>query len=313
MMVQADASSRPDLLRAALDYAAAGVSVHPIVPRGKVPVASCGQCRATRCRGPEHCGHDSCHGLLDATRDPARITTWWTRWPRCNVGISTGPSGLAVVDLDGPAGVQQWQELIGARPTPRTHTVRTPSGGAHLYYAAHPTRPLRSTVRELAPDIDTRGIGGYVVAPPSIRRDGVYRVVTPADVADIPTIPDWVLDAIDKPIPKPRTEPRTPSARPEITGHGRRAAYVGSAVAGEVQRVLDATAGNTTGTGRNDSLNRAAYRLGGLVGAGALDRADAIAALARAAEAIGLGEREAARTILSGLAAGIEHPREIPA
>lgn len=297
---------QPELVRAALEYAHAGMFVHPITPRRKSPVGACGQCRATRCRGPEHCQHDACHGLKDAARDPDRITTWWTRWPRANIGIATGPSGLAVVDLDGPAGIQQWQELIGTRPTPRTLTSRTPSGGAHLYYAAHPDRPLRSTAGQIAASIDTRGLGGYVVAPPSVRRDGAYVGITAADLSDLPTIPVWVLDSLAARVA--RDELRTPPARAASGASGRRAAYVGSAVAGEVQRVLDAATG-----GRNDSLNRAAYRLGRLVGSGVLDRADAVTALAQAAEVVGLGELEAGRTITSGLTAGIADPRGIPA
>lgn len=305
-MVQVGASSRSDLLYAALDYAAAGAYVHPITPRGKVPVGGCDQCRAAERHGPQNCQHDSCHGFLDATKDPDRITTWWTRWPRANIGIATGPSGLAVVDLDGPDGVAQWRGLIGARPTPRTLTSRTPSGGAHLFYAAHPTRPLRSTAGQIAESIDTRGVGGYVVVPPSIRRDGSYLGITAGDLAQLPTIPAWVLDALET--RAARTALRTPPARAASGASGRRAAYVGSAVAGEVQRVLEAAAG-----GRNDALNRAAYRLGRLVGADVLDREAVIGALTLAAQTVGLSGREAERTILSGLTAGIADPKGIPA
>src|SRR5581483_12084183 len=60
---------------------------------------------------------------------------------------------------------------------------------------------------------------------------------------------------------------------------------------------------------RNHTLNRAAFSLGQLVGAGALDAAEVETHLLAAATGIGLGEREARRTIASGLVAGTRHPR----
>ena len=306
-----DSHERVSLLRAALDYAAAGLHVHPVMPRGKVPVRQCDMCRSTRCPGPDTCHHDACHGLLDATCDPARIRAWWARWPRCNVGVSTGPSALAVVDLDGPAGVTQWRAMLGEHPdTPTTLTSRTPSGGAHLWYRADPARPCPSTVKKLAGDIDTRALGGYVVAPPSVRRDGAYRWTGAAVELDaLPTIPAWITAALTPPAPPPRAL-RPPSAAVAI-GTGQRAAYVAAAVAGEVQRVMDATPGDKA-RGRNRELFIAALSLGRLVVAGDVDRTTVVIALAQAAEAVGLGAREADRTITSGLTAATR-PRRMPA
>jgi hypothetical protein len=64
---------------------------------------------------------------------------------------------------------------------------------------------------------------------------------------------------------------------------------------------------------RNARLNEAAFNLGQLAGAGALAPTDAKTALEAAARACGLPEREAARTIQSGLDAGAKQPRQIPA
>jgi len=66
---------------------------------------------------------------------------------------------------------------------------------------------------------------------------------------------------------------------------------------------------------RNDTLNRAAFALGQLVGAtwANLDRATVESELERAARACGLGEGETLRTIQSGLEAGIAEPRLEPA
>ena len=60
---------------------------------------------------------------------------------------------------------------------------------------------------------------------------------------------------------------------------------------------------------RNHTLNRAAFSLGQLIGAGHLDESVVVDELTAAAIAAGLSEREAAPTITSGLRAGTAVPR----
>jgi hypothetical protein len=48
---------------------------------------------------------------------------------------------------------------------PETLTVRTPSGGLHLYFRTD--EALRNSVDKVAKGVDTRGERGYVLAPPS--------------------------------------------------------------------------------------------------------------------------------------------------
>jgi hypothetical protein len=62
---------------------------------------------------------------------------------------------------------------------------------------------------------------------------------------------------------------------------------------------------------RNNRLNTAAYNIGQLVGAKALTRSEVESALAAAARDAGLGERETAATIKSGLDAGEAQPRDL--
>ncbi len=83
--------------------------------------------------------------------------------------------------------------------------------------------------------------------------------------------------------------------------------YVETALSEELRRVEGAADG-----ARNETLNAAAFALGGLVGAGALDREQVAADLLRAACAAGLGQHEAESTITSGLASGARHPRRLP-
>lgn len=109
-----------------------------------------------------------------------------------------------------------------------------------------------------------------------------------------------LLDIFAVPAPEPRP-PRRPSPVTTLMADG----YARAAL----ERETDAVATAPEGT-RNDTLNRAAFNLGTLVAAGALEPSAAADALAQAAEAAGLPTEEAERTIANGLRAGEQHPRE---
>ena len=82
------------------------------------------------------------------------------------IGVDCGKSGLVVVDLDvknGVDGVAGWKQLNDGRPR-RPYYAATPSGGWHLYYR-DPAGRYRNCASQVAPGVDVRGVGGYVVAP----------------------------------------------------------------------------------------------------------------------------------------------------
>ena len=152
----------------ALRYAARGRHVFPVHwPRDGV--CSCGR--------PD-CGSPAKHplttnGLRDATTNSEQIREWWQRWPDANIGIVTGQaSGIVVVDVDaGKGGLQSWAELQDIHGRIDTLTSLTGGGGMHLWFQA-PADALKSTAGTIAPGIDTRAEGGYVVAPPSLHISG---------------------------------------------------------------------------------------------------------------------------------------------
>jgi hypothetical protein len=161
------------LLDAALAYAARGWPVFlcwwPAGPR-----CACGD---TACESPaKHpLGAAVPHGFRDATTHAAIIRRWWARWPQANVAIATGQvSGLFVLDVDahrsGDATLADLERQFGVLPV--TMRVRTPQGGTH-YYFQMPPHPLPSR-SDIAPGIDVRADGGYVLAPPSIGLPGPY-------------------------------------------------------------------------------------------------------------------------------------------
>ena len=104
------------------------------------------------------------HGFKDATTDPRRIHMWWSRWPQANIGMPTGErSGVFVLDVDDLGALAELEAQIGKLPA--TWTVRTPSGGLHLYFQH--VEGVTNSPGGLPNGIDVRGQGGYVLVPPS--------------------------------------------------------------------------------------------------------------------------------------------------
>jgi len=80
--------------------------------------------------------------------------------------------------------------------------------------------------------------------------------------------------------------------------------YGQSALTQELAELAAATQGE-----RNDSLNRAAFNLGQLVAGGQLNQGQAESSLLGVAMGLGLNQKEAIKTISSGIRSGMENPR----
>lgn len=275
---------------AAAQYARLGwpvVPVHNPVPRG----CSCSRGAA--------CGSVGKHPRLrdwttQATTDVERVVRWWRQWPHANVGITTGTrSGVVVLDVDtGAGGERSLAAVRRDHAIPRTAIAGTGSG-RHLYFRA--TGDVANSVARLGPGLDVRGNGGFVVAPPSRHANGrAYRWIVPRPLADLPPS---LLTALQPPAPEDTDS--TPAVH-DVGAYGR------SALEDEARAVAHA-APHTA----NNTLNLAAFRLGQLIPAGVLREHDIVAALSVAARARGVPEREAARTIRSGIRGGMKHPRDV--
>lgn len=60
--------------------------------------------------------------------------------------------------------------------------VRTPSGGPHIYFTCGSTEAPRSRASDIARGLDTRGIGGGIIAPGNVLPDGRrYKLKNAAD------------------------------------------------------------------------------------------------------------------------------------
>ncbi|MFE1994001.1 bifunctional DNA primase/polymerase [Streptomyces parvulus] len=285
------------LMRAALAAAARGWHVFPLRPGTKRPALH----GETACPGTGPCAGGHLKWEERATTDPDRIRTAWSRAP-FNIGIATGPSGLLVIDLDVPKDKSSTDAPDGAatfkalcerteQPAPRTRTVRTASGGQHLYFTAPAPVRLHNTAGTLAPLVDTRAWGGYVVAAESTIGGSRYEVQGPALLRPLP---DWLKHALVPPHPVNR-----PAVAPAVRVHRP---YVDAALARETAAVTAAPEGR-----RNATLLRAARALGRFVASGDLTRDEVEMPLQGAGESAGLSATECRTTLRSALDWSIAH------
>ncbi|MFB7261081.1 bifunctional DNA primase/polymerase [Streptomyces nojiriensis] len=280
-----------DMLRAALATAARGWPVFPLRPGAKNPALH----RDDRCPRTGVCSDGHVKWERRATTDQAAIVRCWSHKPY-NIGLATGPAGLIVVDLDMPKTNSSQDAPDGAdnllalceragQTVPATLTVRTPSGGTHLYFTAPDGVRLGNTAGKLAPLIDTRAHGGYVVAPGSTTTAGIYQVTGNSPVAALPA---WLLTLLQPPAPRPLCL-RMPGA--VRTGTAARAA-----LDAECDLVRQAPAKQA-----NNTLNRSAFKVGRFVAWGDLPREEVEEAFQAVGEARGLTVAECRATIRSAL------------
>jgi hypothetical protein len=252
------------MIAPALKWAARGLPVFPLLPKSKIPYAG------TR-------------GFKDATRDESSIREWWTEKPRSNIGISTG-DGFFVVDLDGPDAQQWFVKSIGRHggydPTLVTKTAR----GWHLFFWAPVDIPNSTSL--LAPHVDVRGNGGYVVAAPSIHPSGIkYKLAHDRPIAEAPR---WLTDmAVPDVVERPFVAPRRATHLPDSLFQKR-------GFRGVINSVATAPEGQ-----RNAVLFWGGCVVAGLVKEGVIERPEGVEELAAAAARAGLPAFEVRLTIAS--------------
>lgn len=172
-------SETNQFLVAALEYARRGWAVLPLEPKTKRPLGALVP-----------------HGVKDASTNEETIRQWWEHWPSANVGIRTGAeSGLVVLDIDprNNGNDNLWELEQHNEELPVTVGSLTGGGGAHIFFL-HPGGVIK--IKALAPGVEIKADGGYVVAPPSIHPTGeLYRwegASHPDDVALV-ALPEWLL------------------------------------------------------------------------------------------------------------------------
>ncbi|MGX1755702.1 bifunctional DNA primase/polymerase [Streptomyces lydicus] len=204
----------------ALLAAERGYPVFPLT-RNKLPALRSphrGHPEVPPCRG--ECGRLG-HGVHDASTDPLAVRRMFAAAPwATGYGLACGrpPHHLIGLDLDtkhGADGLTALRFLAEQHgfPIPPTVTVRTPSGGRHLWLTGPPSPVIANSAGRLAPGIDIRGAGGYLVGPGSLTVHGHYALApdTPKRPAVVPAA---LLALLTTPPPSARHE-RPPGIPPQ--------------------------------------------------------------------------------------------------
>jgi hypothetical protein len=239
------------------------------------------------------------HGLKDARTAEAGLATLWARYPGTLVGVPTGEfTGFDVLDVDNRnGGAAWWAANREALPPTRIH--RTRGGGAHVFFAHRPG--LRNSAGKIAPGVDIRADGGYIVWWPAHR----LEVRSPDLALDkLPSWPDVLLSSLaDQLIAK--------ASRPIVRMAGRVSPYGAAAMNEAAIRIFNAPNGE-----QNDVLNRECYGVGQLVAAGHLPEREALDALLLSAHSMPdfdrrrpWRDREVECRVASSFAAGKQNPR----
>lgn len=171
-----------NLKEEAIKYSKMGLSVIPLKPKSKLPQSFSWEAYQTR------------------KAEPKKVAQWWDKWPDSNIGIITGPvSGLVVVDCDSREAMKLVLSYVRQSVLDRIPFSST-GNGFHLYFR-YPKLPedvalgnRGNLFKDKKRNVDVRGEGGYVVAPPSIHENGRrYAWASLNELIDRPEIPPELL------------------------------------------------------------------------------------------------------------------------
>jgi hypothetical protein len=226
------------------------------------------------------------HGFKDATKDPEQLKRLWAQYPGALVGVPTGEaSSIFVLDIDSAKHPEadDWLERHAAY-LPETRLHRTRSGGLHFLFQHQ--LGLKNSAGKLAPGVDTRGEGGFIIWWPfHLGINAGHQLVSPTPV------PEWLVRALQPPPPLPPSPisiARTPfgDVAPAMSRVGGIVATVARAREGE----------------RNAITYWGACRIRDMIAGRELDYRtahEAFGALVEAASRTGLSAWEIKRTIAS--------------
>ena len=258
----ANSKSQSEVLQSVLKLAASGIPVFPCNIYKK-PITK--------------------NGFKNASTEPEKIIKWWAKSPHALIGMPTGKNTkVFVLDVDvrpNDAGITGTESLAALESQhgalPETKEIRTQSGGRHLYFEYE--ADIKNSTSGIAPGLDIRGEGGYVIIPPS-KGYTITRKTKPVKA------PEWLINLIKNP----------PDKKKPNQSYGESA----------LKKIYDMMRAAPEGQ-RNDTLNRAAFRLGELVSGGEIDESAGIR-LKEIAQSVGLEHNEIEATFNSGFNAGLK-------
>jgi len=192
----------------ALACAGVGLRVHPLYQVDERLQCSCW--RGAECPEKQRGKHPRLSSWQTAaSADEDIVCQWWDQWPAAGIGIATGQaSRIWVLDCDGDEALAWYRDRCREHGLVRTVGVRT-GRGRHFWWE-WPTAEGTSirNAQGIAPGVDVRGEGGYVIAPPTRHRSGVrYELLTSAPYDEVPRqAPAWLVEIV-------RERPKAPAPR----------------------------------------------------------------------------------------------------
>ena len=111
------------------------------------------------------------HGFKDATCDETQIRAWWTQWPNANIATPTG-LGWWVLDVDPRNGGKESLEVLTEKHGRLPDTLQQMTGGDGRHYCFATVKGVRIGCGTIAPGLDYKGEGGYILLAPSIHPNG---------------------------------------------------------------------------------------------------------------------------------------------
>lgn len=298
-------------MAAALTYINAGLSVIPCRAGDKRP--------HFKLLPQDSTGRATWEPYQEGIAGNETVRTWFENG--ANIAIVAGmvSGGLMIFDFDYDAETifPLWKRDIGTIAQALV-IVKSPKG--YHAYGRFPA-PLGNTVlaegcinpgeddpakRIFKTLIETRGEGGYIIAPPSVYNDHTYTVIQ-GDLNAIAFFDqetfNFLLAAAQAFNERPPVE--YPKAATTIINHHqpssmRTLGYARAALNGECLTIEKTQKG-----GRNKQLNRSSFRMGRFIGSGFISQSEVENALYYAAQQAGLTHKESINTMRSGIEDGI--------
>lgn len=317
-----DTMASSSLLEAALHYARRGWPVFPCDPATKRPLLA-------RDRDERGAPIKGSGGVSKATTDEEQIWAWWRKWPRAMIGISVGRGDVVVVDFDprtDDSTGEEWTldrlkgelEAMMGCALPPSLTARTPSGGVHVYFRMPPGDPIGNR-GNLPHHVDVRGLGGYVIAPPSLYTGNdvpvAYRWLRGNASAEIAEMPAALVEILrSSPARGGDDAPTRPAGLFTADVDEAQRRYAMNALDREAAELAATPKGGGRHGGRNQGAYHAAFNMGQLVGAGALSETLARSVLLEVVRGFDPKAFEQHKgAIENGLSNGIAKPRDLGA
>jgi len=97
----------------------------------------------------------------------------------------------------------------------------TPRKGKHFVFKQPAGKRYRNTASKLAPNVDTRANGGYLIVAPSHANGGCYEWLEGCDLASLVEPPNWLVEQLDS-----MTKKRSANKRHRTSIEDRAARYL---------------------------------------------------------------------------------------